>query len=69
MDGNGRISEYDAAQILQMAVKKIVVFPVGKTWIFSPSSIDKTLGTTATPVTFTAISIGDVDGSYRGNEK
>lgn len=66
VDGDGTVSEYDAALILQKAVKKIDAFPIGKAWVFTPSFIDKTLTSSGTSVTFTAISIGDVDGSYAG---
>lgn len=69
VDGNGKVSEYDAALILQKAVKKIDAFPIGKAWIFTPSFIDKTLTTSGNSVTFTAISVGDVDGSYTGDEE
>ena len=69
VDGNGKVSEYDAALILQKAVKKIDAFPIGKAWIFTPSFIDKTLTTSGNSVTFTAISLGDVDGSYTGDEE
>ncbi len=68
VDGNNAVNEYDAALILQMAVRKIDVFPSGAAWIFAPSSIDKTLSTTSVNmVSFVAISVGDVDGSYRGD--
>lgn len=69
VDGNGKVSEYDAALILQKAVKKIDAFPIGKAWIFTPSFIDKTLTTSGNSVSFTAISVGDVDGSYAGDEE
>lgn len=68
VDGNGKVSEYDAALILQKSVKKIDAFPIGKAWIFVPSVIEKTLSATGSNVaTFTAISVGDVDGSYPGD--
>lgn len=64
VDGNSKVSEYDAALILQMAVKKIVDFQ-GVVWVFSPATIEKTLSAdSATSVRFTAILLGDVDGSY-----
>ena len=69
VDGNGKVSEYDAALILQKAVKKIDAFPIGKAWIFTPGFIDKTLTTSGNSVSFTAISVGDVDGSYTGDEE
>ena len=53
---------------LKKAVKKIDAFPIGKAWIFVPSVIEKTLSATGSNVaTFTAISVGDVDGSYPGD--
>ena len=70
VDGNGKVSEYDAALILQYSVKKIDAFPIGKAWIFTPSVIEKTLVTTGSNIaTFTAISVGDVDGSYVGDSE
>ncbi|MGN0180440.1 MAG: IPT/TIG domain-containing protein [Monoglobaceae bacterium] len=69
VSGDGSVNEYDASLILQRAVRKIDAFPLGRAWIFTPSYIDKTLGTSANSVTFTAISPGDVDGSYRGDEQ
>lgn len=69
VSGDGSVNEYDASLILQKAVRKIDAFPLGRAWIFTPSYIDKTLGTSANSVTFTAISPGDVDGSYRGDEQ
>lgn len=68
VDGNDVINEYDAALILQMAVKKIDAFPTIASWIFVPASIDKTLSaSSANSVSFTAISLGDVDGSFKGD--
>ncbi|MBQ6795157.1 MAG: S8 family serine peptidase [Clostridia bacterium] len=70
VDGNGKVSEYDAALILQKAVRKIDAFPIGSSWVFVPSFADKTLSaTSATKVEFVAISLGDVDGSYMGEEE
>ena len=66
VDGNGKVNEYDAALILQMAVKKISSFPIGTAWIYTPVSIEKTLYSGENSVQFVAISVGDVDGSYRG---
>jgi hypothetical protein len=67
VDGNGTVNEYDAALILQKAVRKIDSFPCGKSWIFVPAYIEKTLSATSTNnVSFTAISVGDVDGSFAG---
>ena len=66
VDGNGEINEYDAALILQKSVRKIDAFPASYTWLFVPSSIEKTLSTSGTDsVSFTAISLGDVDGSFK----
>lgn len=66
VDGNGEINEYDAALILQKSVRKIDIFPASYTWLFVPSSIEKTLSTSGTDsVSFTAISLGDVDGSFK----
>lgn len=66
VDGNGEINEYDAALILQKSVRKIDTFPASYTWLFVPSSIEKTLSTSGTDsVSFTAISLGDVDGSFK----
>ena len=67
VDGNGRIDEYDAALILQKSVKKINVFPIGKTWVFVPAYAEKTLTTGENTLTFTAVAIGDVDGSFQGD--
>lgn len=64
VSGDGEVNEYDAALILQMAVKKIAAFQ-GGVWVFSPATIAKTLSAdSATSVSFTAILLGDVDGSY-----
>lgn len=70
VDGSGVINEYDAALILQMAVKKLDAFPVINNWVFVPASIEKTLSfSSTTAVSFTAISLGDVDGSFKGEEE
>ncbi len=66
VDGNGKVNEYDAALILQKAVRKIDMFPIGTAWIFAPASVEMTLYSGENTVTFVAISVGDVDGSYRG---
>jgi len=66
VDGNGKVNEYDAALILQKAVRKIDMFPIGTAWIFAPTSVEMTLYSGENTVTFVAISVGDVDGSYRG---
>ena len=66
VDGNGEINEYDAALILQKSVRKIDAFPASSAWLFVPSSIEKTLSASETDsVSFTAISLGDVDGSFK----
>lgn len=67
VDGNGTVNEHDAALILQKTVKKLDTFPVGKTWIFVPESKEMTLNAqypNLNKATFTAILVGDVDGSY-----
>jgi len=70
VDGSGTANEYDAALILQKAVRKISTFPADDVWVFVPSFVEATLNTTEdTVVSFTAILIGDVDGSYKGNEE
>ena len=65
-DGNGAVNEYDAALILQKSVRKIDIFPIGTAWIFAPAHQETTVYTSPTTVEFTAICIGDVDGSYQG---
>jgi len=68
VDGNGIVDEYDAALILQKAVRKIDTFPSSNVWVFVPAFIERTLSATSTnTVTFTAILVGDVDGSYKGD--
>lgn len=70
VDGNGLVNEYDAALILQKAVRKIDAFPTSAAWIFVPSSIEKTLSANSeSTVSFTAISLGDVDGSFKGDSE
>lgn len=67
VDGDGDVNEYDAALILQKSVRKINRFPAGDPWVFVPATKDMTLsnlGTGNNKVTFTAILLGDVDGSY-----
>lgn len=66
VDGNGLVNEYDAALILQKAVRKIDSFPTSAAWLFVPSSVEKTLSANSeSTVNFTAISLGDVDGSFK----
>lgn len=51
---------------MQKSVRKIDAFPASYTWLFVPSSIEKTLSASGTDsVSFTAISLGDVDGSFK----
>lgn len=70
VDGNALVNEYDAALILQKAVRKIDAFPTSAAWIFVPSSIEKTLSANSeSTVNFTAISLGDVDGSFKGDSE
>lgn len=66
--GNGEVNEYDAALILQKSVRKIDSFPASCTWLFVPPSIEKTLLSSGNnSVSFTAILLGDVDGSFEGD--
>ena len=68
VDGNGEVNEYDAALILQKSVRKIDSFPASCTWLFVPPSIEKTLLSSGNnSVSFTAILLGDVDGSFEGD--
>jgi hypothetical protein len=67
VDGNGTVNEYDASLILQFLVEKIDAFPSAKSWVFVPASIAKTLTGTTNSVSFTAIAIGDVDGSWEAD--
>jgi len=65
VDGSGVVNEYDASLILQMTVKKLDAFPCGQRWKFVPEKKDVTLSpASAANVTFIAIYVGDVDGSY-----
>lgn len=66
VDGCGGVNEQDAALILQMAVRKIDQFPIGMTWRFDPASRTMTLRDGTNSVSFTAILVGDVDGSWSG---
>lgn len=66
VNSDGRVNEADASLILQMAVRKITNFPGGKVWTFSPASQALTLRDGENTLTFTAILLGDVDGSWNG---
>ena len=69
VDGSGTVNEHDAALILQMAVRKLPAFPTGAAWRFDPVSHTMTLGGGSNPVSFTAILMGDVDGSWDGSKQ
>ena len=69
VDGSGTVNEHDAALILQMAVRKLPAFPAGAAWHFDPVSRTMTLGGGNNPVSFTAILMGDVDGSWDGSKQ
>lgn len=62
---DGSVDEVDASLILQRSVFLIDSFPAGS-WAFVPASRTVTLSSTATTVNFTAILIGDIDGSWKG---
>lgn len=66
LDGDGNVTEADAVVILQMVVRRIET----ETWAFVPASkaVNFGSGGTAT-VTFTAILLGDVDGSWTGDSE
>lgn len=66
VNSDGRVNEADASLILQMAVQKITNFPGGKVWTFSPASQALTLRDGENTLTFTAILLCDVDGSWNG---
>ena len=66
VNGDGSVNEYDASLILQRSSRKISAFPAGITWIFVPAYADLTLTTSTNTITFIAIALGDVDGSYSG---
>ena len=63
VNGDGKATEADATLILKMAVGLIEKFDAGS-WIFVPASQAKTLTAATTNVSFTAIMVGDVDGSW-----
>lgn len=65
VDANGRINEVDASLILKYAVGLTRMFPAGP-WKFIPAEMDMTLQPEGNEVEFTAILMGDVDGSYSG---
>ncbi len=63
VNDDGTVDEVDASLILKKYAGLIDFFPAGS-WKFEPSSRTATLSSTATNVTFTAIMVGDVDGSW-----
>jgi hypothetical protein len=67
VDGDGDVDEVDASLILKKFAGLIDFFPAGS-WAFIPASQSVTLGSTAAEVTFTAVMIGDVDGSWVNQE-
>lgn len=66
VDGSGTVNEVDASLILKKSVQLIDHFDAGS-WAFVPATQSKTLTSTTTTVNFTAILIGDIDGSWKGN--
>ena len=66
VNGDGTVNEVDASLILKMAVQLIDHFDAGS-WAFVPATKSVTLTSTTTTVSFTAILIGDIDGSWKGN--
>lgn len=66
VNGDGTVNEVDASLILRMAVQLIDHFDAGS-WAFVPATKSVTLTSTTTTVNFTAILIGDIDGSWKGN--
>lgn len=67
VDGNGDVDEVDASLILKKYAGLIDFFPAGS-WKFEPSSRTVNLTSNVTDVTFTAIMVGDVDGSWASGE-
>ena len=67
--GDGRTDEYDASVILQMAVRKISAFPCGCSWSFLPASVSMEMEASGNSAEFTAICMGDVDGSFGMDEE
>lgn len=66
VNDDGKVNEVDASLILKMAVQLIDHFDAGS-WAFVPATKSVTLTSTTTNVSFTAILIGDIDGSWKGN--
>ena len=67
VNGDGVVNEVDASLILQKTVFLINSFPAGS-WKFSPASVTKNLKSNSTTESFTAILVGDVDGSWQVTE-
>ena len=67
VNGDGKVNEADASLILQIAVEKYTAFPLIPVWRFDPVSKTMTLGSGSNEVQFTAILMGDVDGSWGGS--
>ena len=63
VNGDGNVDEVDASLILKKTVKLIDTFDAGS-WAFNPAYIDTNLRSVQSAVSFTAILIGDVDGSW-----
>lgn len=66
VNGDGAVNEADASLILQIAVEKCPAFPLVPVWCFDPASKAMTLGS-SNNAQFTAILMGDVDGSWGGS--
>lgn len=67
VDGNGRVNEMDASNILKYAVGLEETFKAGA-WAFVPEQKTVVFGENGdAAVEFTAILIGDVDGSFSGS--
>lgn len=63
VNGDGNVDEVDASLILKKTVKLIDTFDAGS-WAFNPAHISTNLRSVQSAVSFTAILIGDVDGSW-----
>ena len=63
VNGDGNVDEVDASLILKKTVKLIDTFDAGS-WAFNPAHIKTNLRSVQSAVSFTAILIGDVDGSW-----
>ena len=66
VNGDGDVNEADASLILQIAVEKYPAVPLVPVWCFDPASKVMTLGS-SNNAQFTAILMGDVDGSWGGS--